>query len=159
MALVSPVEYAGPISSSQNYLACFGVPSSRRLRLVWYEKKSTTCQLVRAVSVDRPQLDFSNPDWKRQFQKDFDRRFSLPHLRDVIDVEPMPTTFSLNGRYQLCTLFSAYWKSFFCQELLFYVSLIDPSPNCSLPNVRNTDLSFVLCVLVEKDYRGIGWFY
>ncbi|KAK3157531.1 hypothetical protein QOZ80_2AG0123820 [Eleusine coracana subsp. coracana] len=102
MALASSVEYAGPIGSGQNHLACFGMPSSRRLRRVGYEKKSRIGQLVvRAVSVDRPQLDFSNPDWKKQFQEDFDMRFSLPHLRDVIDLEPRPTTFSLKSRTPL----------------------------------------------------------
>jgi 6-phosphofructokinase 1 len=98
MALASPVEYAAPISSGHNHLASFGVPRSKQLGRVKYQNKSKTCQLVRAVSVDHPQLDFSNPDWKKQFQEDFDRRFSLPHLRDVIDVEPRPTTFSLMGR-------------------------------------------------------------
>ena len=54
--------------------------------------------VVRATIVDHPKLDFSNPNWKKQFQEDFDRRFSLPHLTDVIDVESRPTTFSLKSR-------------------------------------------------------------
>ncbi|XP_062201225.1 ATP-dependent 6-phosphofructokinase 5, chloroplastic-like isoform X2 [Phragmites australis] len=102
MALASPVDYAGPVSSGQNHLGCFGVPSSSRLRCVGYDKKSRTSLLVvGAVSMDRPQLDLSNPDCKKQFQEDFDRRFNLPHLRDVINVEPRPTTFSLKSRTPL----------------------------------------------------------
>ncbi|XP_006661761.1 ATP-dependent 6-phosphofructokinase 5, chloroplastic-like [Oryza brachyantha] len=102
MALKSPVHYAGSITSGQKHLGCFGVPGCDRSRCVRCDKKSRTCQLVtRAISVDRSQLDFSNPDWKKQFQEDFNRRFSLPHLKDVIDVEPRPTTFSLKSRAPL----------------------------------------------------------
>lgn len=49
--------------------------------------------------MDRPKLDFSNPNWKNQFQEDFSRRFSFPHLTDIIDVESRPTTFSLKSRF------------------------------------------------------------
>jgi len=93
------MDYAGSISSGQKYLGRFGLPTSSRLQWVIYDMKSRTYQLVaRAMFVDQPQLDFSNPDWKKQFQEDFNKRFSLPHLRDVIDVEPRPTTFSLKSR-------------------------------------------------------------
>uniref|UniRef100_A0A0D9XJI5 Phosphofructokinase domain-containing protein n=1 Tax=Leersia perrieri TaxID=77586 RepID=A0A0D9XJI5_9ORYZ len=102
MALKSPVDFAGSITSGHKHLGCFGVPSCNRSRCVRYDKKPRKCQLVtRAISVDRPQLDFSNPDWKKQFQEDFNRRFSLPHLNDVIDVEPRLTTFSLKSRAPL----------------------------------------------------------
>jgi len=101
MAL-APMDYAGSISSGQKYLGRFGLPTSSRLQWVGYDMKSRTYQLVaRAMSVDQPQLDFSNPDWKKQFQEDFNKRFSLPHLRDVIDVEPRPTTFSLKSRWHI----------------------------------------------------------
>lgn len=106
MALAPPMDYAGPVSSGQQHQGCFGVYTSSRLQCVGYEKKSRTNQLaVRAVSMDRSQLDFSNPNWKKQFQEDFDKRFSLPHLRDVIDVEPRPTTFSLKSRWYVCLPF------------------------------------------------------
>ncbi|OEL28371.1 ATP-dependent 6-phosphofructokinase 5, chloroplastic [Dichanthelium oligosanthes] len=102
MALAPPMDYAGSISSRQKHLGCFCVHTSSRLQCVGHDKKSRTNQLVvRAISVDHPQLDFSNPNWKKQFQEDFDKRFSLPHLRDVIDVEPRPTTFSLKSRTPL----------------------------------------------------------
>ena len=97
---VAPMDCgAGSISLGHKVLGRFGVPNSSRLRWVGYDRKPRTDQLIaRAVSVDRTQLDFSNPDWKTQFQEDFDKRFSLPHLTDVIDVEPRPTTFSLKSR-------------------------------------------------------------
>ena len=99
MALAPSRDYAGSVSSGQKHLGCFRVHTSSRLQCVGYDKKSRTNQLVvRAISVDHPQLDFSNPNWKKQFQEDFGKRFSLPHLRDVIDVEPRPTTFSLKSR-------------------------------------------------------------
>ncbi|KAL5230111.1 hypothetical protein ABZP36_028887 [Zizania latifolia] len=102
MALKSAVGYACSITSGQKHLGCFVAPSCNRLQCVGYDKKSKTCELVtRAISMDRPQLDFSNPDWKEQFQEDFNRRFNLPHLTDVIDVEPRPTTFSLKSRAPL----------------------------------------------------------
>lgn len=52
---------------------------------------------VKAVLVE-PDIDFSNQDWKKQYQADFNRRFNLPHLNDDLDVEPRPTTFSLVSR-------------------------------------------------------------
>ncbi|KAG1334476.1 ATP-dependent 6-phosphofructokinase 5, chloroplastic [Cocos nucifera] len=52
---------------------------------------------VRAV-IFKPEVDFKDPDWKMHFQEEFDRRFNLPHLRDILDVQPRPTTFSLKSR-------------------------------------------------------------
>ncbi|XP_044397596.1 ATP-dependent 6-phosphofructokinase 5, chloroplastic isoform X3 [Triticum aestivum] len=40
-------------------------------------------------------LDFGDPSWKQKYQEDWDRRFSLPHITDVFDLEPRLTTFSL----------------------------------------------------------------
>jgi 6-phosphofructokinase 1 len=103
MALASPVEYAGTITSTQRHNSRFGLPGCNRLQCIRYDKKSrASCQMVvRAIFQDRPQLDFSNPNWKKQFQEEFDRRFSLPHLTDVIDVESRPTTFSLKSRWDV----------------------------------------------------------
>ncbi|KAL5981142.1 ATP-dependent 6-phosphofructokinase 5, chloroplastic [Asimina triloba] len=46
----------------------------------------------------KPEVDFKDPNWKQRFEKDFEERFNLPHLRDLFDVKPRPTTFSLKGR-------------------------------------------------------------
>uniref|UniRef100_A0A453K0D8 Uncharacterized protein n=1 Tax=Aegilops tauschii subsp. strangulata TaxID=200361 RepID=A0A453K0D8_AEGTS len=101
MALASPVDYAGTITSSQRQLSSV-MPRCNGLRCtIGYGNKSRAGGhlVVRAMSMDRLKLDFSNPNWKNQFQEDFDRRFSLPHLTDIIDVESRPTTFSLKSRY------------------------------------------------------------
>ncbi|KAA8530358.1 hypothetical protein F0562_005067 [Nyssa sinensis] len=59
--------------------------------------KNKQSTLVRVVSANQD-IDFTDPEWKRSFQDDFDLRFNLPHLRDVFDIKPRPTTFSLKNR-------------------------------------------------------------
>ncbi|WOL10767.1 ATP-dependent 6-phosphofructokinase 5, chloroplastic-like isoform X3 [Canna indica] len=49
----------------------------------------------------KQEIDFSDPDWKKHYQEDFDRRFNLPHLMDILDIKPRPTTFSLKSRIPL----------------------------------------------------------
>ncbi|XP_044950481.1 ATP-dependent 6-phosphofructokinase 5, chloroplastic-like isoform X1 [Hordeum vulgare subsp. vulgare] len=104
MALASPVDYAGTFTSSQKHHS-FVMPGCNGLRCstIGFGNKSRAAGhlVVRAMSMDRPKLDFSNSNWKDQFQEDFDRRFSLPHLTDIIDVESRPTTFSLKSRAPL----------------------------------------------------------
>ncbi|XP_059670323.1 ATP-dependent 6-phosphofructokinase 5, chloroplastic-like [Cornus florida] len=53
--------------------------------------------LVRVVNANQD-IDFTDPGWKKKFQEDFDSRFNLPHLKDVVNIEPRPTTFSLKYR-------------------------------------------------------------
>ncbi|KAI3409585.1 uncharacterized protein J3R85_019126 [Psidium guajava] len=44
-------------------------------------------------------IDFTDPDWKPKFQRDFESRFNLPHLKDVFpDAVPIPSTFCLRMR-------------------------------------------------------------
>ncbi|XP_031498832.1 ATP-dependent 6-phosphofructokinase 5, chloroplastic [Nymphaea colorata] len=50
------------------------------------------------VASQELELDFSDPAWKTKYQEDFKRRFSLPHLRDILDVKPIPSTFCLQSR-------------------------------------------------------------
>ncbi|KAJ4964299.1 hypothetical protein NE237_024238 [Protea cynaroides] len=46
-----------------------------------------------------PAIDFSDPDWKTKYQKDFERRFDIPHLTDVFEhLVPIPSTFCLRSR-------------------------------------------------------------
>ncbi|KAG6520417.1 hypothetical protein ZIOFF_017472 [Zingiber officinale] len=52
-------------------------------------------------SVVKPQIDFTDLDWKKKFQEDFEKRFNLPHLRDILDIKPRSTTFSLKSRIPL----------------------------------------------------------
>uniref|UniRef100_A0A7N0U8G8 Uncharacterized protein n=1 Tax=Kalanchoe fedtschenkoi TaxID=63787 RepID=A0A7N0U8G8_KALFE len=58
------------------------------------KSRSLALRIVNAVG----EYDFSDPDWKVRFKEEFESRFSLPHLRDVLDVKPRPTSFSLNTR-------------------------------------------------------------
>lgn len=73
---------------------------SNHSKLKRFQRRITTglrIKDVRAV-IFKPEVDFKDPDWKMHFQEDFDRRFNLPHLRDILDVQPRPTTFSLKSR-------------------------------------------------------------
>lgn len=73
----------------------------RSLKIGIFQKrvKSEILKLVIRAVATKPELDFSDPDWKKEIQEDFERRYNLPHISDVIHVEPRPTTFSLRGRY------------------------------------------------------------
>ncbi|KAK9698364.1 hypothetical protein RND81_08G099100 [Saponaria officinalis] len=50
------------------------------------------------ITVSKTNIDLSNPDWKTKYQNDFEARFNLPHLKDVLNVMPRPSTFSLMKR-------------------------------------------------------------
>lgn len=52
---------------------------------------------VRAGAVNS-EIDHHDPDWKSKFQDEFEERFNLPHLNDILAVRPRPTTFSLKKR-------------------------------------------------------------
>ncbi|ERM94446.1 hypothetical protein AMTRI_Chr04g190030 [Amborella trichopoda] len=45
-------------------------------------------------AVTKPKLDLEDPNWKKKYEDEFEKRFSLPHLRDIFDIKPKPTTFS-----------------------------------------------------------------
>lgn len=61
--------------------------------------RRSSISIVRAVaSTSSSDIDFNDPDWKIKYQQEFESRFSLPHLSDVLDVKPRPTTFSLMSR-------------------------------------------------------------
>ena len=66
----------------------FSSLSERRFR------KRPALLRVKAIS-GKLDLDFSDPSWKQKYQEDWDRRFSLPHITDIYDLEPRTTTFSL----------------------------------------------------------------
>ena len=65
------------------------------------------------------EIDFSDPDWKSKFQKDFERRFDIPHLTDVFDdVVAIPSTFCLKSRWLPSLNFSSGFFGSFCFWLL-----------------------------------------
>ncbi|KAL0396516.1 UNVERIFIED_CONTAM: ATP-dependent 6-phosphofructokinase, chloroplastic [Sesamum calycinum] len=47
-------------------------------------------------------VDYSDPEWKEKYQKEFEARFSIPHITDVIhDAVSYPSTFCLKMRTPL----------------------------------------------------------
>ncbi|XP_072981834.1 ATP-dependent 6-phosphofructokinase 5, chloroplastic-like [Typha latifolia] len=61
------------------------------------ERKSRNLSFTMDVRAGaaKTEIDFKDPNWKQHVQKDWDMRFNLPHLKDILDVKPAPTTFSL----------------------------------------------------------------
>lgn len=60
---------------------------------------------VKAEAAKQPSIDFSDPDWKSKFQSDFEARFRIPHITDVIpDAVSYPSTFCLKMRFAAPTL-------------------------------------------------------
>lgn len=44
-------------------------------------------------------IDYSDPDWKFKYQEDFEARFKIPHISDVLhDSVSYPSTFGLRMR-------------------------------------------------------------
>nr|DAD31236.1 TPA_asm: hypothetical protein HUJ06_010087 [Nelumbo nucifera] len=82
--------------SKGNY-SLFGFNFLRFRRCERHAEKKFSSTVVRAA-IAKPEIDFSDPYWKNKFKEDFENRFDLPHLRDVFDIKPMPTTFSLHNR-------------------------------------------------------------
>ncbi|XP_040994995.1 ATP-dependent 6-phosphofructokinase 5, chloroplastic-like isoform X2 [Juglans microcarpa x Juglans regia] len=59
-----------------------------------------------------PAVDFNDPDWKSKFQKDFERRFNIPHLTEIFDdAVPIPSTFCLKMRTPVSEEFAAGYPS------------------------------------------------
>lgn len=69
-------------------------------------KKRSVLLRTRAIS-GKLDLDFRDPSWKQKYQEDWGRRFSLPHITDIYDLEPRTTTFSLkkNRFIPVCYIF------------------------------------------------------
>lgn len=73
--------------------------SFTRLKTKWLERHSRKRGFAAfRICAEKSDIDFSDPDWKPKYQKEFESRFNLPHLKDVLDVKPLPTTFSLTNR-------------------------------------------------------------
>ncbi|KAL2898589.1 ATP-dependent 6-phosphofructokinase 5 chloroplastic [Bienertia sinuspersici] len=77
-----------------NQQLCYGTLKFKGLGRLSRKKRFAACRIV----AEKLDIDFSDPDWKAKYQQDFESRFSLPHLKDVLDVKPRPTTFSLMQR-------------------------------------------------------------
>ncbi|KAK1290179.1 hypothetical protein QJS10_CPB18g01365 [Acorus calamus] len=103
MSFVSPAKGVGFINTGQHCFSANDHCSSKNFlhssfRLCERRAKKRCGSLNARAIVVKPEIDFEDPDWKKKFQDNFEERFNLPHLRDVLDVNPRPTTFSLKRR-------------------------------------------------------------
>ncbi|PIA62657.1 hypothetical protein AQUCO_00200579v1 [Aquilegia coerulea] len=103
MAFVSPVSGVGLINPEQHGLHPKGYSSSFHFSCIKFgdskrHTKNSRCSMVVRSSDANPDIDFSDPDWKQQYQEEFEKRFSLPHLNDLFDINPIQTTFALKCR-------------------------------------------------------------
>ncbi|KAJ3702686.1 hypothetical protein LUZ61_006391 [Rhynchospora tenuis] len=139
-------------STVQNRLNCNGnvhLCKSRSLKIRIFEEraKSGFCKLVTRAVAAKPELNFSDPDWKQKIQDDFERRFNLPHLRDVIDVEPRPTTFSLKARNPIGEgngSLSSGWNGYVNDDDRALLKVIKfASPNSAGAECVDGDCSFI----------------
>ncbi|KAL2898588.1 ATP-dependent 6-phosphofructokinase 5 chloroplastic, partial [Bienertia sinuspersici] len=85
-----------------NQQLCYGTLKFKGLGRHSRKKRFAASRIV----AEKLDIDFSDPDWKARYQQDFESRFSLPHLKDVLDVKPRPTTFSLMQSFTRINLFT-----------------------------------------------------
>lgn len=110
MAFAPSTTAVGPVSTRLHHLHWGGdvsISSFSQSRFRRSDKKTRNGFLfmdVKAVAA-MPDIDFKDPNWKKHFQEDWDRRFNLPHLTDILDPKPRPTTFSLKTRLLCPVLF------------------------------------------------------
>ncbi|KAH7656326.1 6-phosphofructokinase protein [Dioscorea alata] len=78
-------------------LSLFGFCQSKARRKAINKSIALRIQAVAA----KQDLNFKDPEWKKLYEEEFDERFNLPHLSDVLDVKPRPTTFALQSRHHL----------------------------------------------------------
>ncbi|KAL5722743.1 6-phosphofructokinase [Ranunculus cassubicifolius] len=102
MALLSSIHGVGLINPEQLQPKGYDSPIQfNSLRLgdcKRYTKGSQRVSTVVRASTANSDIDFSDPNWKKQYQEDFEKRFDLPHLSDLFDINPIPTTFNLKMR-------------------------------------------------------------
>ncbi|XP_028783899.1 ATP-dependent 6-phosphofructokinase 5, chloroplastic, partial [Neltuma alba] len=75
------------------------VPTLKLARVPRKVRVSSELKSQSTSTISDSSIDFSDPDWKAKFQKDFEARFRLPHITDVFpDDLPIPSTFCLKMR-------------------------------------------------------------
>ncbi|WOK93275.1 ATP-dependent 6-phosphofructokinase 5, chloroplastic-like isoform X3 [Canna indica] len=106
MPLASSINGVGSISIQQHGIQLYAncrltnfsnVKIRAPKRMIRAESQMTDARSV----IVKPEIDFNDPNWKKHYQEDFDRRFNLPHVKDILDLKPRPTTFSLKSRIPL----------------------------------------------------------
>ncbi|KAK2977308.1 hypothetical protein RJ640_013073 [Escallonia rubra] len=89
-----------PAKSHDRTHPLFGssLTTSRRINLNGICRKSRISAEQKA-STAAVAIDFTDPDWKSNYESDFESRFNIPHLTDVFeDAVPFPSTFCLKMR-------------------------------------------------------------
>ena len=88
-------------SSSSSYYG-LTLPSYLNSR---FQRSNSTTRLAKKIRVSAklakhsPAVDFSDPEWKSKFEKEFETRFNIPHITDVFDdAVSIPSTFCLRMR-------------------------------------------------------------
>ena len=66
---------------------------------------SSRSSFTRASAVEHGKtsvsIDLSDPNWKRKYEREFEERFSIPHITDVFpDAEAIRSTFCLKMRFE-----------------------------------------------------------
>ncbi|KAG6394489.1 hypothetical protein SASPL_145076 [Salvia splendens] len=103
MAALSPPIKPAPLASTTTARADHALLSS-----VSYAKRIRIPRRiqVRAEAAKQASIDFSDPDWKSEYQTDFEARFRIPHITDVIpDAASYPSTFCLKMRSPISSQF------------------------------------------------------
>lgn len=83
---------------SKLQLPSFGFNHLKSRRFKGTLKHASYMKDVSAI-LTKPEIDFKDPNWKRLIEEDFSKQFSLPHLNDILDLKPRPTTFTPKSRY------------------------------------------------------------
>lgn len=97
----------------------FSSASSRNSRSSASSRLTKKSVRVFAAIKHNQNIDFSDPDWKSKFQKEFEKRFAIPHITDVFpDDVSIPSTFCLKMRCStVCVLnslnCSRFWKKIY----------------------------------------------
>ncbi|KAL0798619.1 hypothetical protein Bca101_053794 [Brassica carinata] len=85
------------ISPKNPFLFQSARPGSLILRKPRFPANSVRFHQVAAAR--ETDIDLSDPEWKLKFERDFEKRFSIPHITDAFpDVEAIPSTFCLKMR-------------------------------------------------------------
>lgn len=80
---------------SMNISVCCLPHSKSSLRAYGRKEKEALLSMEVKASSPKKNIDFSDPNWKERFQDDWDKRFKLPHITDILDIKPRHSPFSL----------------------------------------------------------------
>ncbi|KAJ3677362.1 hypothetical protein LUZ60_003086 [Juncus effusus] len=106
MALTLPNKSLQISPKSQNSIHCMKfsaccLPCSNSSLKKSEKKNQEKFKMEAKAVLGTKEIDFSDPDWKKHYLEDWEKRFKLPHITDILDVKPRPSTFSLKkSRFQ-----------------------------------------------------------